>query len=127
MKSYVLCLLGLFLLSPMAWGQATGGGGSNSGGLRTPVHAIKKGGCEEGRQSVFYVSVGDHMELQTRVCKDGSYMSAEERAAYIYNPNVQCSNVHEGKVLRRQVRISKDKVVRKPFLCENGLWIDLNE
>ena len=113
------CGLGGPLLNP-AYGQAAGGGGSGSGGLRQMISANP--GCEEGRRSIFYEKVNhsDENQMVIKTCRGGSYMTDAERAAYIYHPNYKCSP--EGSTTSWE-NSEAGQMVRRPYICDRGKWV----
>lgn len=119
---------GLFVafvaFASVSWGQAVGGSGKGGGGLVSPT-AVRdgRGGCVEGRPgSITVVSDNGYPQDVYRVCRNGSFMNEQERAAYVYNPDIRCRNgdlatwtVHDGSL--------SDHMIYQPMICRGGKWV----
>ena len=97
--------------------QSVGGGGSGGGGLRKGT--LRRGGCVEGRRTLFYETRnGDRHVAVFRQCQNGSYYDLSD---YIYNPRVRCT---EGRREIWSVRDTvNDGVTSVTHVCRNGKWV----
>jgi hypothetical protein len=79
--------------------------------------------CTEGSTTTVKVPAdaqeGDYYELQTRTCVNGSYMNAQERAAYVKNPSpIVCA---EGSTQAfYEYNTKEDRVELVVRTCVNG-------
>lgn len=119
MKIGMWIVMMLFPVTLLA--QAVGGSGSTGGGLMR-MRTLKYG-CEEGRvASQWMRQPNGKYELSRRMCTNGSYMTAEERAAYKYIPKkLRCI---EGDY-RWSMEIDEESGQKSKFLhqCRNQKWI----
>lgn len=117
MKLLATLLVIFFPLS--GWSQSVGGSGSG-GGLRQRALTY---GCEEGR--IGNVSVKNEegrYQVVRRVCVNGSYMTSEERASYVYNPRTRLCK--EGSLTSFSDRdLLQDSTVHLVHKCQDGKWI----
>ncbi|MBX3018083.1 MAG: hypothetical protein KF767_09350 [Bdellovibrionaceae bacterium] len=116
----------IWIQSPAtAFAQAVGGKGSGGGGLLA-ANATKapRYGCEEGRrQGVTFPDASGEQVLQVRTCRNGSYMTDEERAAYIYNPKTRC---REGRLetWTEHNASPSERIRYKRMVCRGGRWVE---
>lgn len=113
-------LLFLLFLSTDLYAQGVGGGGSGGGGLRGNPNAVRRGGCVEGRRTIFYEverNTGNRVTV-TRECQNGSYYDLTD---YIYDPKTRCT---EG---RRETWTEHDRNSDRgrsvTHICKNGKWM----
>lgn len=118
----VIMTMTFCLFSANVHAQAVGGSGKGGGGLKD-AKALNYG-CEEGRvQPVLFPNAEGDQELQRRTCRNGSYMTDEERAAYVYTPRTRCK---EGR-LETWTEHNGDATERIRFrkmVCREGKWVE---
>lgn len=114
-----LCLALLTLLFPvLGWTQAVGGGGNTGGGVIMRNFRV---GCIEGRAGWISVYTKGEARSERRICRDGSYMNDQERAAYIYNPKATCS---EGAyVMTEEFNYNTRREENVVRLCRQNKWV----
>ncbi|KYG61528.1 hypothetical protein AZI86_17630 [Bdellovibrio bacteriovorus] len=107
------------LLFPMlAWTQGVGGGGNTGGGVK--IRTFKMG-CIEGSTGWMSLYVRGEVRSVPRICRDGSFMTPEERESYIYNPTPSCTEGSYFTADEYDYAIGKEvRVVRK---CQNNKWV----
>lgn len=107
------------LLFPMlAWTQGVGGGGNTGGGLKIRTF---KAGCTEGSTGWMSIYIRGEMRNVPRVCRDGSFMTPEERESYVYNPVTTCREGTYFTTDEHDYTVGKEaRVVRK---CQDNKWV----
>ena len=61
---------------------------------------------------------------EVRVCKNGTFMTAAEKAAYIYNPRTSCT---EGTQAIYVKQLSGDRETSEVRTCKNGTFMNAAE
>lgn len=125
MKLFMLPILLLILNINTAIAQGIGGSGSTGGGLMTMRHiraAAMQGKCAEGNVTGVEVSKGAVRYMEYRTCTNGTYMTAEEQAAYIRVPRrISCK---EGaRYLDTYYNDPSDRTVYYSKVCIKGRWV----
>ena len=108
------------LLPMLAWtqGVGVGGGGNTGGGVR-----LRALGCIEGNKGLFVRQLPSSGKEVTelRTCREGSFMTPEERAAYIYNPKTTC---REGSyIMSTEYDHTTSSDVNVIRICKSNKWI----
>jgi|GEM_PF-2149365 len=118
MKNAVVFFLMIFFVCEVH-AQSVGGGGSGGGGLRKEPNALRRGGCVEGRRTLFYETRnGDRQVAVFRQCQNGSYYDLSD---YVYNPSVRCT---EGRRELWSIRDTvNDSVKSVIHICQKGKWV----
>ncbi|WII72466.1 hypothetical protein QJS83_01110 [Bdellovibrio sp. 22V] len=78
--------------------------------------------CKEGRRSI--ITIHDHDDrsrTEVRTCVNGSYMTPEERAKYIYNPRTTCVEGSKGWVTLYDD--NNDHSYTEMRICRNGSYM----
>lgn len=133
MKSKINLILSLalcFSASIAIAGGVKGGGGTGFDDAKTGLDGITskiqpklpRYGCREGNRSLFdeVDPLSGRRATVLRTCQNGTYMTPEERAAYIYNPQTRC---REG---RREVWYERNDHTNsreRRVICLNGKWV----
>lgn len=113
--------------TPAAWGQAVGGSGKGGGGLLSASAERKtpRYGCEEGRrQALSFADANGNQVTELRTCRNGSYMTDEERAAYIYNPRPRCKEGRLETWTEHTGGFGSDRIRYKRMVCRSGRWVE---
>lgn len=83
--------------------------------------------CIEGHVAYFTkkAAYGDKEVTYARVCKNGTFMNAEEQAAYIYNPRTTCTEGSRAFFIKKAPYGDKDITVSR--VCKNGTFMNAEE
>lgn len=123
MKNLFLLVFSLFFTFQLALAQGTGSGGSTGGGLitmRDVRAAALRSRCVDGNVSAITVRNEIGIYIDYRVCKDGTYMTEEEKMAYIRVPGKN-SKCRDG--WRSVDTINRGgETVRIVRICKGGFW-----
>lgn len=90
------------------------------------VAGVASAACTEGSRGYItkYNPTTGKAKDEYRTCVNGSFMNAEERAAYVYNPRAACTEGAAGYVTSYN---SEGKEIRHPRICQNGSFMTAAE
>jgi|GEM_PF-1727151 hypothetical protein len=97
------------------------------GSLSLFAGAAHAGSCVEGRKGFFteYDSNNDHQKTVVRTCVNGSYMTADEQAAYVRNPSTKCVEGRRSIFTEYDANTDHQKTVIRT--CVNGSYMTAAE
>lgn len=83
--------------------------------------------CKEGARGYItkYDASGDRTYNEARICKNGTYMNDEEKAAYVYKPRTGCVEGARGTVTKYDA--SGDRSYTEFRTCKNGSYMNAEE
>ena len=87
---------------------------------------VASAACKEGSKGWVTVrdNINDHSRTEMRICRNGTYMTDEERAAYIYNPRTGCVEGSRGWVTLHD---ENDHSYTEARTCVNGSYMTPEE
>jgi len=87
---------------------------------------VASAACKEGSKGWVTVhdGVNDRSRTEMRICRNGTYMTDEEKAAYIYNPRTSCVEGSRGWVTLHD---DNDRSYTEIRTCVNGSYMTAEE